>query len=128
MTRLTVNKTAEAITPSEQLIAKAAESKTICDANGRNITLRKPGMLAQFRLVEMLGESAKNQVYLGMVTPLLYVVAVDGDEIRPPAKKSELEALIQRLEEAGVEAVHTEVMAQAEASASPEATKAAIKN
>ena len=92
------------ITPSEQLVKAAQSEVTVTDGRGRVITLRKPGVLAQFRLVEALGESAANSVYMGMVLPLVYVAAIDGDPVRSSTKR-EIEALIQRIDEAGVTAV-----------------------
>jgi len=78
---------------------------TVNDALGRAIMLRKPGVLAQFRLVEALGQSAQNQVYMGMVLPLLFVGSIDGGAVVPPTTKGEVEALISRLDEAGIQAV-----------------------
>jgi hypothetical protein len=93
-------------TPSDELIAKAASIVTLePDARGRIITLAKPGVLAQYRIVEVLGDSAANQVYMGMVLPLLFVTAIDGDPIFAPKSKLEVEALIQRLDEDGIDAV-----------------------
>jgi len=133
MTKLTVNPPAArapaaTASPSAQVMAKATESWEVEDTSGRTIQLRKPGMLAQFRLVEMLGDSSKNQVYLAMVTPLLYITAIDDDPVTPVLKKSELEALIQRLDESGVEAVHNAIMSRADAPADAEALKASLKN
>ncbi|AOY93831.1 hypothetical protein BKK79_20000 [Cupriavidus sp. USMAA2-4] len=92
--------------PSEEVVARAAAEVTITDAKGRQITLRKPGILAQFRLVEAMGaEAAANETYRMMCLPLLYVAAVDGEPVLQPTSKLELEALIQRLDEAGMVAV-----------------------
>jgi hypothetical protein len=115
------------LTPSEELIAKAAAEQVVTDASGRVITLRKPGVLAQYRLVEMLGESAKNQVYMGMVLPLLYVTGINDDKLPALSTKREVEALIQRLDEAGIEAVMKGVQENFGAP-DPEADKAALKN
>ncbi len=92
-------------TASELVVAKAAESFDVEDARGRTITIRKPGVLAQFKLIEVLGETASNQTYVSMVIPLIYVSAIDGNPIVPMTRKSEVEALIQRLDEDGLNAV-----------------------
>lgn len=92
-------------TPSEQMTAHARAEVTVTDALGRRITLKKPNVLAQFRLVRMMGESAKNSSYMAMVSPLTYVSAIDGDMVALPASERELDALIQRLDEAGFMAV-----------------------
>jgi len=86
-------------------VVPEVQKATVTDATGRLIMLRKPGVLAQFRLVEALGRSAQNQVYMGMVLPLLFVGSIDGAAVVPPATKGEVEALITRLDEAGIQAV-----------------------
>ena len=92
--------------PSEEVVARAAAETTVSDSTGRQITLKKPGILAQFRLVEAMGpEAAENSVYRYMCLPVLYVAAIDGEPVLPPTSKLELEALIQRLDEAGMLAV-----------------------
>lgn len=114
------------LTPSEQVVAKAAAEITVTDTAGRTIKLKKPGVLAQFRLVEVMGETAKNQVYMGMVLPLIYVISIDGDPVFQPTSKLQVEALIQLLDEHGVDAVMEGVNANFGA-VDPEADKAALK-
>lgn len=114
------------ITPSEQLVKSAQAEVTVTDGRGRVITLRKPGVLAQFRLVEAMGESASNSVYMSMILPLVYVASIDGDVVRTGSKR-EIEALIQRLDEDGVTTVMEKVRDTWGAS-DPEADKAALKN
>jgi len=122
MAKVTLNQT-----PTAQVIAKAAAAVTITDTRGRSITLKKPGVLAQFRLIEALGETAKNEVYVRMVMPLIYVAEVDGEPVPPPVRKSEIEALIQRMDEDGIAAV-MEGVATHFGAPDPEAEKAAVKN
>jgi hypothetical protein len=102
MAKVTVN---EGATPSKELIAQAAQEVTVTDSAGRVIALKKPGILSQFRLIKILGDAAKNQVYVGMVMPLTYVVSVDGDPVLQPNTEREIDALIVRLDDHGVEAV-----------------------
>ncbi|MFZ6727337.1 hypothetical protein ACO0K2_17735 [Undibacterium sp. MH2W] len=91
--------------PSEQIIKAAKVEVNVVDGLGRNITLKKAGTLAQYRLVEALGASASNSTYMAMVFPLIYVHAIDGSIVAPPSSKGEIEALIQRLDDEGVKAV-----------------------
>ncbi|MDA8256527.1 MAG: hypothetical protein M0Z99_12955 [Betaproteobacteria bacterium] len=114
-------------TPSEELIAKAAREATVTDSAGRTITLKKPGVLAQYRLVEVLGDSSKNEVYMGMTMPLIFVSAIDGEPVPQPSTKREVEALIQRLDDHGIAAVMDGVQ-QNFGTPDPEADKAALKN
>lgn len=122
MTKVTINQT-----PTQDVVAKAQAEVTVKDARGRVITLRKPGVLAQYRLVEVLGDTARNDVYMNMVLPLIYVGAIDGEPAYQPAKKSEVEALIQRLDEDGIAAVVRGVGENFSAR-DPEADKATLKN
>lgn len=97
------------LNPTQQLVAEANASFEVEDKRGRKITLRKPGVLAQFRMIEALGESASNTTYVGMVLTLIFIAAIDGDAVVQPTSKRQVEALIQRLDDAGWEAVMTGV-------------------
>jgi len=122
MSKVTINE----VSPSQQVVA-AAKVHEVIDERGRIITLKKPGVLAQFRLIEALGETAKNQTYVGMVLPLIYVADIDGEAVVPPTRKSEIEALIQRLDEDGIAAVGAGVVEHF-AATNPEQERDAIKN
>jgi len=121
-------KKAAAQTPSEQLIKAADSAVTIDTPNGFKVTLKKPGVLSQFRLVKMLGDAAKNQVYVGMMLPMTYVSEIDGKTVAYPNSERELEALITRLDEDGVNAVMQGVAENFGGQANPEAAKEDIKN
>lgn len=114
-------------TPSAQAVAKAAVEASVTDSRGRVIVLKKPGILAQYRLIEALGDSAKNEVYMGMVLPLIFVASIDGDQVFMPNTKREVEALISLLDEDGVGAVVNGVQEHFGQS-DPERDKAALKN
>ncbi len=81
------------------------KSVTVTDTRGRVITLKKPGALAQYRIVEVAGDSAANGTYMAMVLPLIFVTAIDAEAVYQPTSKMQLEALIQRLDEDGIAAV-----------------------
>src|SRR5712692_1590735 len=114
-------------TPSQQVLARAVAGVEVADAGGRKITLKKPGVLAQYRLIEILGDSAKNETYVGMCLPLLFVSAIDGEAVFAPLKKSEVEALIQRLDDAGITAVMNGVQKHFGGVRDREADREAIK-
>lgn len=121
--KLTINET-----PTAQVIAKANAESSVTDSTGRVIKIKKPGVLAQYRLVEIVGaDAAKNEVYMSMVLPLIYVSEIDDKPLPQPRSKVEVDALIQRLDEAGIEAVMKGVQ-DAFGNADPEADKAALKN
>lgn len=87
------------VTPESQLFE-------IIDAKGRKIGLKRPPFLANYKLVEAIGNSAENRVYLAMCMPVLYLDSIDGDKILLPTSKGQLEALIQRLDEYGMNALN----------------------
>ena len=81
------------------------------DATGRTLRLNRPNALAQYRLVDALGASAENRVYLGMTIPLIYLTAIDGEQVAQPTSKLQIEALIQRLDEDGLMALNDGIAA-----------------
>lgn len=88
-------------------VVKAAQAEIqIQDSKGRAILLKRPGVLAQYRLVEAVGkEAAENGTYMAMVMPLMFVASIDGDAVVPPVSKRQVEALIVRLDDPGLDAV-----------------------
>lgn len=112
--------------PTQEVLAKANEETTVVDATGRTIKIKKPGVLAQYRLIEALGDSAQNQTYMAMVLPLIYVTAVDDLAVLQPKTKLQVEALIQMLDEAGIEAVMRHVQ-ETFGATDPEQDKAELK-
>lgn len=96
-------------TPSEQIVAAKADV-SVSDSTGRTIVLRQPDVLAQFDVVEALGDVAMNQAYMAMVFPILFVISINGDMIGTPSSKAEVRALIKRLGDSGVQAVAAGVM------------------
>ena len=115
------------LTPSDEVVAKALAEVVVTDELGRSIKLKKPGVLAQYRLIEALGDAAKNEVYTAMVLPLIFVSDIDGDAVYQPTSKREIEALIQRLDEAGIVAVNAGV-SENFGKSRPETDQAALKN
>lgn len=122
MVTLTMNDT-----PTEQILSKVAQTFTVKDTLGRTFVLKKPGILAQYRIVEVAGDSASNEVYMRMVLPLIFVVEFDGEPITQPVNKLQLEALIERLGYEGTDAVLSGVVANFGKAPDPEADKAAVK-
>jgi hypothetical protein len=124
MTTLTVDQSAQ--TPSAHAVAKAATTFVVVDAAGRKITLKKPDVLVQYDLIEALEETAKNEVYIAMVLPLLYITQIDGEHELPLTNKLRIRAMIQRLGEDGINTVMRGVQEHF-GGASVDGDKAAIK-
>lgn len=91
--------------PSQKIIKEANKEFLVTDINGRKLKIKKPNALSQLRLVKAVGDSAKNEIWLGMVMPILYVKEIDGNEIIPPITEREVEALYERLDDDGIVAV-----------------------
>ena len=91
--------------PSQEIIAQAQAEITVTDVKGRVLTLRKPNVLAHYRLVKILGEAASNTAYMSLVSPITYLTAIDGTPVSQPNTERELDALIQRLDEEGIMAL-----------------------
>ena len=123
-------------TPTEEILAKVFEAETLPytgeDGKPHTIDVRKPSVLAEFHLIEALGDVAANETYMRMVMPLIYLGAIDGDPISPPISKLEVEALIQRLDRTGLGTLMswwvTNVNAEMANAAAQAKAKAAIKN
>jgi hypothetical protein len=130
MTTVNVRKKAAAATetPSDALVKKAAAEVTIETPNGFTVTLKRPGVLSSFRLVKMLGDAARNVVYMNMVLPFTYITAIDGRAVAAPNTEREIEALITRLDEEGVAAVMNAVQENFGAQQDPEEAQAEVKN
>ena len=90
-----------AASPAQQTHAPVV----VTDSDGRHIVLKKPDVLASYHLVEALGDAARNTTYIGMVTPLLLVHSIDGAAVERFRSKDDIEALITKLGESGMQAV-----------------------
>lgn len=105
MPKVTVHDEPNSPTPSEEFVKAAMLEETVTDARGRRLHMRKPGVLAQYRLTEALGDLASNDRYAQMCLPLIYLGSIDDEPIFMPKSKLEIEALIQRLDEDGLQVV-----------------------
>jgi hypothetical protein len=91
-------------TPSATLLRGFAVIDTVDDA-GRVLTVRPPHALDQLRLFKAVGAAlAQNQPYLGMAMVACSVTAIDGVPVPMPANEHQIESLIQRLGDAGLQA------------------------
>jgi hypothetical protein len=80
--------------------------------------------LEQFRLVRLIGDAP--QMYINMVAPLVWIRSIDGEALAPPSSQREIDALIQRLGEEGLNAVMEAVEKLSEGAAKTDAD--ALKN
>ena len=86
---------AGAETPSQAVLADANRSVVVTDSRGRKLTLRQPKFADEFRIVAVVGaELAANQVYMGMLNPLLFIAEIDGMVQPFPSSKIAVDSLI----------------------------------
>lgn len=124
-----IRRGSDVITPSQEIISGAAASTNLPTANGRMLTLRKPGALQRLRLADALGaESAKNEVYFGQAFVAVCVIAIDGEPISFPCSKRELEALVQRLDDDGLALAALWLNEQIHGGKTPEQQRSDLKN
>lgn len=82
-------------TPSQAVVNDANRIVYVTDARGRKLGLRRPKFADEFRIVSVVGaEDAANQVYMGMLQPLLFIAEIDGDVQPFPTTKIAVESLI----------------------------------
>ena len=76
------------------------------DAEGRSLTVRPPHAIDKLRLFKAVGpELGRNPLYLGMAVVAFAVTAIDGVPVPPPTNEHQIESLIGRLGDAGLDAV-----------------------
>lgn len=105
-------------TPSARIVASAAATVSVTDAEGRSLTLRRLTALDKLRLFKAVGPVlAHNQPYLGMAMLASSVTAIDGVPIPAPANEVQIEALVSRLGDAGIAAAAAALQPEAEPAA-----------
>ena len=93
-------------TPSQTIVASAADTRTVTDANGRVLTIRSPTTLDRLRLFKAVGANlSTNERYLGVAMLAFAVVAIDGVPMPQPTNEQQIEASISRLGDAAIAAI-----------------------
>jgi hypothetical protein len=111
--------------PSASIVASAAATQTVTDAEGRRLTLRRLTALDRLRLFKAAGPLlSQNQPWLGMAVLASSVAAIDEVPIPPPVNELQIEAMIGRLGDAGTTAI-AQALQQDAAPAADELVKTA---
>lgn len=92
-------------TPTQTIVRKANETHEIIDSLGRRIKIRKPGILDETKLIDLLGDSAKNIALMNYYPPLIYVSSIDDVPLFLGTTRRELDAALARLDREGIKAV-----------------------
>lgn len=80
--------------------------RRVTDKTGRTLTLRALSMLDRLRLFKALGpELSLNEAYVGLATLAASVTAIDEVPLPFPGSEAAVENAVERLGEAGIEAV-----------------------
>ena len=94
------------MTPSAAILANAAETRTVVDSLGRRLSLRGLTALDRLRIFKAAGaELALNQPWLAMASLASSVTAIDDIPIPMPTTEVQIEALIARLGDRGIDAI-----------------------
>jgi hypothetical protein len=93
-------------TPSARLIAAAHAAPITTDAEGRVLALRRLTSLDKLRLFKAAGPMlAQNHLWLGMATLACSVAAIDDVPVPVPVNEAQIEALVSRLGDSGINAI-----------------------
>lgn len=95
---------------SKDIVKAAYDGKVVKDSLGREITLRKPTFINRYNLYKILKEDADIPACVNMMSAILYVAKIDDYVFDTPTSKIHAEASLQKLDEAGMEAVFSEII------------------
>lgn len=104
---------APAETPAASVVSAANESVTVTTPAGRVLVVSRLNALKRMRLFKILGDDARNQMYLGTAATACAVTSIDGAPVSFPASQLEVEALVGRLDDDGITAA-SEALAKIE--------------
>jgi len=92
--------------PSARLVAAAHAAPTVTDSEGRRLHLRRLNALDKLRLFKAAGPAlAQNDPWLGMAVLACSVTAIDDVPVPMPGTEPQIEAMVARLGDAGIEAI-----------------------
>lgn len=104
--------------PTVRILESAAEARTVTDAQGRRLALRRMNALDKLRLFKAAGPAlAQNEPWLGMAMLACSVSAIDDMPVPMPGSEQQIEGLVARLGDAGIAAAAAAFGGVAEAQA-----------
>lgn len=108
MAKITITKTPNTAGSgmSADIINAANQTVTVTDSRGRAIGIKRLNALDRMRLFETIGgANANNEAYLGYATLAYHAVSIDGEHVSRPSSKLQLEGLVSRLDDDGIQAI-----------------------
>ncbi len=92
-------------TPSSEIVGSSLQELDVRDSRARTLTVRKIGPRKRMMIFAAIGaELSQNQMYWGTAMLACAVVMIDGEHVPQPTSRREIEALVDRLGEEGLEA------------------------
>jgi hypothetical protein len=94
------------MTPSQTIMRQVASTDTVVDGKGRRLTIRRLTALDTLRLLKAAGPvMAQNEAWLAMAGLVFAVVEIDGVPVPAPVTETQIENLVDRLDDVGLEAI-----------------------
>lgn len=98
------------MTPTATVLESANERLSVSDQAGRAIIARRLNALDKLRLLKAAGPMlSENQAWLGVAMLAASVVEIDGIPVPMPTSEKQIEALVARLGDPGLDAVATAI-------------------
>ena len=98
------------MTPTDSITARSLTLRTVVDELGRTITVRQLTALDTLRLFKVAGpELARNQPWLSLATLAFSVVEIDSVPVPAPATEAQVERLVERLGDEGLNAIADDI-------------------
>lgn len=99
--------------PAASFSSGVIEAIHAIDSTGRKLTLKQLGAVDRLRIFKAIGGAlAANPPYLGLAMLAFSVTEIDGVPVPPPCNEAQLEGLVQRLGDCGLDAVADALDAQ----------------
>lgn len=111
--------------PAAMAVTTTKQSETIKDVLGRDLIVKVVSTLEAARLTRACGQDAENQTYMTFAVMAASVRAIDGDPVMFPNTIKSVEAIIERLDDEGMQAVAKWAQAKGEAKAAEDELQAA---
>jgi hypothetical protein len=93
-------------TPTQSYVAAAQDIRTITDAVGRTLTIRRPTTLDRLHLFKAAGPIlSANDRYLGLAMLAFTLIAIDGVPMPRPTTEPQIDAAVDRLGDDGINAI-----------------------
>lgn len=98
------------MTPSDTILASARQTHQVVDRQGRRITVKTLSALDTLRLLKAAGPVlAENQPWLSIATLAISVIEIDQIPVPAPTSEVQIEAVVERLGDDGLEAIADEL-------------------